>query len=250
MTVQRYQFQSFDGVALSWQELGEGRPVVLLHGLFSTSDTNWTKFGAAEQVAAAGFRVIIPDLRAHGESAKPHDAGFYPPDVLARDATALVDHLGLTDYDLGGYSLGGRTTVRCLVRGMRPRRAVVAGMGLTGLTEIGKRTDWFLNVIANADSFERGSNGWTAVQFMRTNHVDGAAVAHVLRSQVVTTVAELAAIPTETLVLCGAEDRDNGSAPDLAEALPHAQFVEMPGNHMSAVVGPAMGAAIASFLAA
>ena len=123
-------------------------------------------------------------------------------------------------------------------------------MGLTGLTEIGKRTDWFLNVIANADSFERGSNGWTAVQFMRTNHVDGAAVAHVLRSQVVTTLAELAAIPTETLVLCGAEDRDNGSAPNLAEALPHAQYVEMPGNHMSAVVGPAMGAAIASFLAA
>ncbi len=250
MTAQRFHFQSFDGVELSWQEVGEGRPVILLHGLFSTSDTNWTKFGAAAQVAAAGFRVILPDLRAHGESAKPHDAAAYPHDVLARDAAALVDHLGLTDYDLGGYSLGGRTTVRCLVRGMRPRRAVVAGMGLTGLTEIGKRTDWFLNVIANADSFERGSNGWTAVQFMRTNQVDGAAVAHVLRSQVVTTAAELTAIPTDTLVLCGVDDRDNGSAPELAAALPHARYAEMPGNHMSAVVGPAMGTEIAAFLAA
>lgn len=247
---ERFSFHSFDGVELSWQERGQGRPVVLLHGLFSTSDTNWTKFGAAAHIAAAGFRVILPDLRAHGESAKPHDGAAYPPEVLAKDAAALVAHLGLVDYDLGGYSLGGRTTIRCLVNGMRPRRAVVAGMGLTGLTEIGKRTDWFLHVIANADSFERGSDGWMAVQFMRTNHVDGEAVAHVLRSQVVTSLAELAAIPTDTLVLCGADDRDNGSAPDLATALPHARYAEMPGNHMSAVVGPAMGEAIAAFLSA
>lgn len=247
---ERFHFPSFDGVELSWQEVGEGRPVVLLHGLFSTGDTNWTKFGQAKQLAEAGFRVILPDLRGHGHSGTPHDASFYPPDVLAQDAAALVDHLGLTDYDLGGYSLGGRTTMRCLVRGMTPRRAVVAGMGLSGIIEIGKRTDWFLHVIANADGFERGSNGWTAVQFMRTNKVDGVAVAHVLRSQIVTTAAEVAAVPTPVLVLCGAEDQDNGSAPDLAAALPHGTYVEMPGTHMSAVVGPAMGAAIVEYLTA
>ncbi|TRW18226.1 alpha/beta fold hydrolase [Glacieibacterium frigidum] len=246
----RFTFPSFDGVELSWQEVGAGRPVVLLHGLFSTGDTNWTKFGQAKQLADAGFRVILPDLRGHGQSGAPHDAAAYPPDVLAMDAAALVAHLGLTDYDLGGYSLGGRTTMRCLVRGMTPRRAVVAGMGLTGIIEIGKRTDWFLNVIANADSFERGSNGWTAVQFMRTNKVDGEAVAHVLRSQIVTTAAEVAAVQTPVLVLCGAEDQDNGSAPDLADALPHGTYVEMPGTHMSAVVGPAMGAAILEYLSA
>lgn len=243
-----HRFPSFDGVELSWQEVGEGRPVILLHGLFSSGDTNWTKYGQAKQVAAAGFRVILPDLRGHGRSAAPHDAAAYPPDVLARDAAALVEHLGLTDYDLGGYSLGGRTTMRCLVRGMTPRRAVIAGMGLTGITEVGTRTAWFLNVIANADSFEPGSNGWTAVQFMRTNKVDGAAVAHVLRSQVVTTAAEVAAVTTPVLVLCGAEDRDNGSAPDLAAALAHGRYAEMPGTHMSAVAGPAMGAAIAEYL--
>lgn len=246
----RFKFVSFDGIELSWQEVGAGRPVVLLHGLFSTGDTNWTRYGHATQLAEAGFRVILPDLRGHGLSGAPHEAAAYPPDVLAQDAAALVAHLGLTDYDLGGYSLGGRTTMRCLVRGMTPRRAVVAGMGLTGLTEIGKRTDWFLNVIENADSFAPGSNGWTAVQFMRTNKVDGAAVAHVLRSQVVTTADEIAAVRTPALVLCGAEDRDNGSAPDLAAALPHGTYVEMPGTHMSAVVGPAMGAAIVEYLSA
>lgn len=250
MTDQRFRFASFDGVELSWQEVGEGRPVVLLHGLFSTGDTNWLRYGTAAQVAAAGFRVILPDLRAHGDSAKPHDAAAYPHDVLSKDVAALVDHLGLTDYDLGGYSLGGRTTIRCLVNGLTPRRAVVAGMGLAGLVELGRRTDWFLKIIAEPDSFERGSDGWMAVQFMRTNRVDGEAVAHLLRSQVLTSKAEIAAIPTPVLVVCGKDDQDNGSAPDLASALPKGHYVEMPGNHMSAVVGPAMGAAIAAYLCA
>ena len=250
MTSERFRFASSDGVELSWQEVGEGRPVILLHGLFSTSDTNWIRYGTAAQVAAAGFRVILPDLRAHGESSKPHDAAAYPPDVLSKDVAALVDHLGLTDYDLGGYSLGGRTTMRCLINGLTPRRAVIAGMGLTGLTEFGKRTDWFLRVIAEPDSFERGSAGWTAVQFMRTNRIDGEAVALVLRSQVLMTAEQIAGVRTPVLVLCGKDDHDNGSAPDLASALPNGRYVEMPGNHMSAVVGPAMGAAIAAYLSA
>ena len=245
-----HRFASFDGVELTWTEVGEGRPVILLHGLFSTAQTNWIKYGTAATVAAAGFRVIMPDLRGHGLSAKPHDAAAYPPDVLARDVAALVEHLGLTDYDLGGYSLGARTTIRCLVNGLKPRRAIASGMGLMGVTAVGARTDWFLNVIAEAESFERGSDGWGAVQFMRSNKVDGEAVAHVLRAQVMTTAAEIAAIDTPILLPCGKDDRDNGSAPELAAALQHGDYAEIPGNHMSAVVGPALGTVIAAFLVA
>ena len=241
-------FASFDGQPIVWREVGAGRPVVLLHGLFSDAVTNWIKFGAAAAIAAAGFRVIMPDLRGHGASAKPHDAAAYPLDVLAMDAAALVAHLGLTDYDLGGYSLGSRTTVRCLVRGMIPRRVVLGGMGLSGLIEVGRRADWFLSVIADPDRFERGSAGWTAVQFMRTNNVDGAATAHVLRSQVVTPRDALTALDRPTLIVCGADDADNGSAPDLAAALPAATYAEVPGTHMSSVTKPEFGAAIASWL--
>jgi pimeloyl-ACP methyl ester carboxylesterase len=61
-----------DGVELAYHELGEGRPVVLLHGLFSDAQMNWIKFGHAARIAAEGFRVINPDQRAHGQSAKPH----------------------------------------------------------------------------------------------------------------------------------------------------------------------------------
>ena len=52
------------------------------------------------------------------------------------------------------------------------------------------------------------------------------------------------------LVVCGAEDGDNGSAPDLAAALPDARYAEVPGTHMSSVTRPELGAAIVQFLAA
>jgi pimeloyl-ACP methyl ester carboxylesterase len=50
-----------DGVELAFHEVGEGRAVILLHGLFSDAQMNWIKFGHAERIAAAGFRVIKPD---------------------------------------------------------------------------------------------------------------------------------------------------------------------------------------------
>jgi pimeloyl-ACP methyl ester carboxylesterase len=99
-------FQGADGIKLAYREMGEGKPLVLIHGYFSTAFVNWVRYGHAAVIAARGRRVIMPDLRGHGDSAKPHDPGAYPPDVLADDGFALIDHLGLTDYDLGGYSLG------------------------------------------------------------------------------------------------------------------------------------------------
>ncbi len=88
-----------DGVELACHEVGEGRPVILLHGLFSDATMNWIKFGNAARIAAAGFRVIMPDLRAHGLSAKPHEAEHYPKGILARDLRELVEHLELTEFD-------------------------------------------------------------------------------------------------------------------------------------------------------
>ena len=69
-----HSFASFDGASIVWHETGAGRPVVLLHGLFSSAAMNWQRYGAADTIAAAGFRVIMPDFRAHGASAAPHDA--------------------------------------------------------------------------------------------------------------------------------------------------------------------------------
>ncbi len=72
--------------------------------------------------SAPGHRVIMPDLRGHGASGRPHEASAYPPDVLADDGLAVVSALGLSNngYDLFGYSMGGRVVLRMLVRGARP----------------------------------------------------------------------------------------------------------------------------------
>ncbi|MFN3389293.1 MAG: alpha/beta fold hydrolase [Allosphingosinicella sp.] len=243
-----HRFTAPDGVELAWHELGEGRAVVLLHGLFSNAETNWLKFGHAAEIAARGFRVIMPDLRAHGRSAAPHAAEAYPPDVLAHDGLALIDHLKLTDYDLGGYSLGGRTAVRMVVMGAKPRRLIVAGMGLKGLLRTGGRSAHFRKILTGLGTHQRGSPEWLAEAFLKTTGGDAQALLPLLDSFVDSTEAELRAIAVPTLVVSGDEDQDNGPAGDLADLLPDARFVEVPGGHMSAVTKPELGRAIADFL--
>ncbi len=189
---------------LAYREMGEGRPLVLIHGYFSTAMVNWVRYGHAAKIAARGHRVIMPDLRGHGDSAKPHDAAAYPPDVLADDGLALIEQLGLTDYDLGGYSLGGRTVTRMLVRGATPGRAIVAGMGLEGIVQTGARGALFRRILTGLGTFERGSVEWMAEAFLKTVGGDPVALLHVLDTSVDTPVEALARIETPTLVLVGA----------------------------------------------
>lgn len=244
-----HRFTAPDGVALAWTELGEGRPVVLLHGLFSDADTNWLKFGHAAEIAGRGFRVIMPDLRAHGLSDKPHDPAAYPPDILAHDNLALIEHLGLEAYDLGGYSLGGRTAVRMAALGARPQRLIVAGMGLQGLLETGRRSSHFKKILRGLGTHQRGSPEWLAEAFLKTTGGDPQALLPLLDSFVDTSEEELRAIAIPTLVVSGAEDKDNGSSEALAELLPDGRYVAVPGNHMSSVTKAELGRAIADFLA-
>ena len=245
-----HKFHSFDGAELAWREMGEGRPVVLLHGFFSDAQTNWIRYGHAAAIAAKGVRLIMPDLRAHGSSAKPHQVTSYPADVLADDGFALIEHLGLSDYDLGGYSLGGRTTVRMLARGAKPGKAIVSGMGLSGLTETGKRSAHFKRILDNLGTFEKFSPEWNAEAFLKTTKGDPVALRLLLDSFVDTSEAEIATIAMPTLVLSGSDDQDNGSAAAFADLLPQGQLVETPGGHMSAVTKPELGVALADFLAA
>jgi pimeloyl-ACP methyl ester carboxylesterase len=247
--VRTERFASFDGVELAVHRLGEGRPVMLMHGLFSDANTNWVKFGHAQRLADAGFQTIMPDLRAHGESAKPHDPAAYPNDVLIRDARALVAHLGLTDYDLGGFSLGARTAARSVIEGLVPRRLVLAGMGLEGLAGWPRRSMFFIDAIDRFDEVRHGDPTFFAVAFMKTQKIDRTAARLLLQSVVDVDASELATVKMPTLVVCGDDDRDNGSPERLVEALPDARFEQVPGTHMSSVTEPELGEAIVRFLA-
>lgn len=242
------KFRSADGVDIAWRETGEGRAILLIHGYFSEADTNWIKFGHAALLADAGYRVIMPDLRAHGLSGKPHDPSLYPKDILADDQFALIEHLGLSDFDLGGYSLGGRTVARMLTRGCQPGRAIISGMGLEGLTHTGKRSSHFKHVLDNLGAHEKGSPAWMAEAFLKTTGGDPIALRRILDTFVDNSEAELAAWDLPVAVICGEDDSDNGSAAALAAALKHGKLFTVPGNHMSAVVKPELGQAMVTAL--
>lgn len=241
-------FAAPDGTRLAYYVMGEGPAVVLIHGIFSNAWTNWVRYGHAARLVEAGYRLILPDLRGHGRSGAPRGAAAWEPDVLASDGEALVAHLGLADYALGGYSLGARTTVRMLVRGARPRVAIVAGMGLEGLLHTQGRGAFFREVLEGIGTHRRGSPHWMAEAFLRTTGGDAEAMLPLLDSFVDTPLAAIEALRMPVLVLCGVDDRDNGSAAALAEALPGGRSAEVPGNHMSAVLRPELGEEILRFL--
>lgn len=250
MTIEPQFFEARDGARLAWRETGEGRSLLLLHGLFSSGEVNWIKFGTAARVASEGYRVIMPDLRVHGSSDAPHGDEYYPSDVLVRDLEDLIAHLGLADFDLGGFSLGARTSARAVVAGMTPRRLILGGMGLAGLAGWQRRGRFFKRVIAEYETAKRGDDTWLSIQFMKTMKVDRIAAGHLLDSFTDTTPEMLAAITMPTLVVCGADDQDNGSAPELVAALADARLATIPGTHMTSVTQPELGEAIAAFLTA
>ena len=83
----------------------------------------------------------MPDLRVHGSSEASHEPDHYPPDVLVHDLRDLVAHLDLTDFDLGGFSLGARTSTRAVVGGMRPRRLISPVMAISRRTALPVRAE-------------------------------------------------------------------------------------------------------------
>ena len=164
----------------------------------------------------------------------------------------MIDNLGVTDFDLGGFSLGARTTIEAVIGGVRPRRAILSGTGLDVLTNWERRSDFYTTAIDKFGQVSHGDPHWFAVQFMKTMKVDREAARLLLGTmrdrEDKHEMADAFSMPT--LVVCGDQDDDNGSAVELAAILPNAQYAEIPGTHMSSVSRKELGEQIASFLAA
>lgn len=91
---------------LFFRKFGEGKPLIILHGLFGISD-NWVSFG--KKMAEIGFAVYIPDQRNHGQS--PHSAAFNYL-ALVDDLFEFIDDHELEDVILLGHSMGGKVAMR------------------------------------------------------------------------------------------------------------------------------------------
>ena len=103
-------------------------------------------------------------------------------------------------------------------------------------------------MIDEFDAIPKGDPDYFSMQFLKSQGVDRVAARLLLDTMPDLDLALLDNITMPTLVVCGDEDRDNGSAADLAKLLPDADFAEVPGTHMSSVTKPDLGQAIADWL--
>ncbi|MEM1021963.1 MAG: alpha/beta fold hydrolase [Pseudomonadota bacterium] len=246
--MERHTFISFDGQSLSYLEAGDSAapPVLLIHGFISNAEINWVKGGSVDRLAADGWRVIAPDLRAHGGSARPHEDDAYPDDVLALDQHALLQRLDIEAYHLVGYSLGAITAARMIAREETPQSVLLAGMG-HGLTIPSGRGNAFVDALTGvtptSDPFAA-----MVVGYVKRTKGDPVALAQVMRGRKSVSETALSGWDIPCLILNGVDDTDNGSGDALAAMIPGAVSQTIPGNHMDAIFKPDFAAAISEWL--
>lgn len=98
-----------DGVNLSGEQVGEGAPIVLLHGL--TATRRYVVMGS-RVLERSGQRVISYDARGHGRSGAAPSSDAYSYELLASDLRAVLDRLGVQRAVLAGASMGAQTAIR------------------------------------------------------------------------------------------------------------------------------------------
>ena len=104
------QYAEVNGLNMYFETRGSGQPMILLHGGLGSGEM----FGPVLPVLAEQHQVITPDLQGHGRTAdidRPIDIR-----LMADDIAALIDHLGLEQPDVVGYSLGGGVAFQTAVK--------------------------------------------------------------------------------------------------------------------------------------
>jgi len=116
------------GHAISYEDAGDGFPVVLVPGLMQSA-ADYRQAGYVDRLAATG-RVLVVDPLGHGQSDKPYVAAAYRwPDVAA-DVIAVLDAAGLERAALWGYSRGAG--LACAAAIEFPQRLTALILGGTG----------------------------------------------------------------------------------------------------------------------
>jgi pimeloyl-ACP methyl ester carboxylesterase len=236
-------FFSSQGVRLAYidvpPESGSGDPVLLVHGFASNHAVNWVNTLWVTTLTRAGYRVIALDNRGHGQSQKLYRPEDYDSSVMAGDLRRLLDHLGLERADLIGYSMGARIAAHlALLSPARARSVVLGGLGIRLVHGVGLP-------IGIADAMEAPSldDLTDPMQrmfraFAEQTRSDLKALAACIRgSRQTLTEEEVASIRAPVLVAVGTKDDVAGSGPALAELMPNARSLEIPGRDHNLAVG-------------
>jgi pimeloyl-ACP methyl ester carboxylesterase len=244
------QFQN-DQLTLSYQVFGDGPPVLCIHGFASSGKVNWIDTGWVESLTGGGYSAIVLDNRGHGESDKPHDPDVYTPTVMAGDALALLDHLGIERAAVLGYSMGAR--IAAFLSFDHPERvacAVFGGMGMNLINGLSDGNDIIAGLLAPSLS---GLTHPTARQFRifaeHTGSDREALAACMETSRAPMARADVRRIGVPVLVAVGEDDVMAGSPEPLAALIPGAEAFVIPRrDHMRATGDKAFKAATLDFL--
>ena len=240
-----------DGFRIAYDDVGEGPPVVLVHGFASDRTSNWRRPGWYRALREAGRRVIALDCRGHGRSETSHDPADYGTGVMAGDVVRLLDHLGVEQADVVGYSMGARIAVQLLVD--HPGRVNAVVLGGAGETVVGGPPGQEAIAAAlEADDVGEVAHpaGRRFRRFAEHQDADRRALAAAMRGFGSFDVARLAEVSNPVLVVAGSDDRLVDDPATLAERFRRGEAVVVDDrDHMTTVGDPRFMDAVVDFLA-
>ena len=238
-------FKSFDNTKIAYTDEGNGEPVILIHG-FIMHRTHWDNTALKKLLLDKGYRVIIPDLRGNGDSDRPQNEDAYKNNAEIKDLIGLASHLNLTSYMAIGYSRGSIVLAELLTEEKRITKAVLGGMGINFTNPDWDRRIAFADAFSGRkppDDLTRG-----AIDYARSINANIRALGFLQDHQPVTSPAELQRIETETLVICGDQDRDNGDPEALKDQFPNGRLIIVEGDHNNTYKQANFAQAIINFL--
>lgn len=243
-------FQS-DGLRLAYRVVGEGEPIVLVHGFASTHEVNWVTTGWSRALVDAGRRVIMADGRGHGASEKSYDEADYTLEAMAGDVVALMDHLGEPGADLMGYSMGGMVSL--VAAGLWPDRfdrVIAAGVGERLFDKNKGASDVVEALLANDGAIVGGRAAQMFRLFADQNKQDRNALAACFAAVRTDFPDELLGrIARPVLIVAGETDDAAGAAGPLAARIPQgAAFTVPKRDHMRTVGDKVYKEAVLKFL--
>jgi pimeloyl-ACP methyl ester carboxylesterase len=238
------ELKTDDGVLIVYDVVGEGAPVVLVHGFASSRVQNWKAPGWYETLSAAGYRLIAADCRGHGDSGKPDDRALYPHARMAKDVLAVMDQEGVGRAPLMGYSMGGMIAMHMMVHhAARLERVIVGGVGGSYLTDDGPMSNpemrkQIVDALLTEDKStitDPMAKGFRS--FAEQDGKDRRALAACIGAdRDIFTREELGQVRMKVLVVCGEKDDRTGSADGLAAAFANGRAVTVPKrDHMTTV---------------
>ena len=243
-------FQRGD-VDIAYLDEGAGDPILLIHGFASNKDVNWVGTAWVSTLLRAGRRVIALDNRGHGQSSKPTDPAAYHTAIMADDARALLDHLGLERADVMGYSMGARITAFLTVNHpARVRSAVLGGLGDRLVSGVGLPESIAEALEAPSLDAVTDPMGRVFRSFAQQTKSDLKALAACIRgTRQVLSREQVGAIGIPVLVAVGTKDDVAGSPEALAALIPGAKALPIPDrDHMLAVGDKTYKAGVLEFL--